>query len=246
MERVIFVVEGTGERISCLLNPETLVFRRQAGLRTRAEATGVLTGYALSDDPIVATGGGRTEFDLDLLFDVAIAEELNPIAEPGPVRSDVRDLTRPIWSLAENAPTADRYGGPATIRFIWGRSWNVLAVVTAVTERLERFTPEGEPQRSWMRLRLRRLSETAVPAASSLEASPVPPLPEAAQQATSVEVAVDPAGMPQLRLDQLASAQYGDPSYWRLIAAFNGVADPFDLPEGTVLRVPSPAEIRPE
>ena len=33
MERVAFIVERTGERIDCLLNPDTVVVRRSAGLR---------------------------------------------------------------------------------------------------------------------------------------------------------------------------------------------------------------------
>ena len=36
MERVAFIVDATGERIDCLLNPETLAVRRQAGVRPRA------------------------------------------------------------------------------------------------------------------------------------------------------------------------------------------------------------------
>ena len=35
MERVAFVVESTGERLGCLLNPESLVLRRLAGIRPR-------------------------------------------------------------------------------------------------------------------------------------------------------------------------------------------------------------------
>jgi Contractile injection system tube protein len=245
MERVIFVVEGSGERISCLLNPETLVFRRQAGLRTRTDVTGAVTGHAMSDDPVVATGGGRTEFDLDLLFDTAIDQELNPASETGPILADVRELTRPIWNLAENAQSADRYGGPAAVRFIWGRSWNILGAVTTVSEKLERFSPDGEPQRSWMRLRLRRLSEapqsaSVAPSVTPQYEAPSPRAQQSLQKSTAVDVPVDSDGMPQLRLDQLAANRYGDPSFWRVIAAFNGIDNPLELPAGTVLRLPPP------
>src|SRR6185503_5835271 len=49
LERVVFLVEATGDRIPCLLNPETFVVRRRAGIRPRRSAVGQLTGTALAD-----------------------------------------------------------------------------------------------------------------------------------------------------------------------------------------------------
>jgi len=153
MERVAFLIEGANERIGCLLNPENLVLRRSAGIRPRALATGQLSGSGLSDDPLLFTGGGRTEIDLDLLFDISLAGSS--------IRSeDVRDYTAPLWRLAENA-TLDGQSRPPTVRFIWGKTWNIPGVVTAVAERLEQFTPAGVPQRSWLRLRLLRVDADA-------------------------------------------------------------------------------------
>jgi len=255
MERVVFLLEQTGERVSCLLNPEHLAFRRTAGFAARADATGIVTGYGLSDDPLIATGGGRTELDLDLLFDLEIAADLNPlqpaptdataadIAAPPPGPSDVRELTRPIWNFAENAASDTGYGAPPAIRFIWGRSWNILGVAVAVAERLERFTPEGMPQRSWMRLRLRRITDSA---AGASVAPPVTPQFESAPPDTGmagdggseVPVPVDRDGTPLLRLDQVAGDVYGDTSLWPALAAFNGIDNPLDLEEGVVLRAP--------
>src|ERR1043166_10002984 len=87
MERVAFLLEKTGERIPCLLNPSSVVVRRLAGLRTRQSSTGPLTGAGLKDDPLLSTGGGMTEILLDLLFDISLAGA-TVTAE------DVRDLTR--------------------------------------------------------------------------------------------------------------------------------------------------------
>src|SRR5262245_59439661 len=97
MERVAFLVESTGERIDCLLNPETFAVGRVAGVRPRGTgATGRLTGAGHADDPLLLTGGGRTELQLDLLFDVTLVE-----SSAAPV--DVRALTRRLWMLAENS-----------------------------------------------------------------------------------------------------------------------------------------------
>jgi hypothetical protein len=61
MERVAFLIEETGERIVCLLNPESVVVRRTAGVRPRRSIGGSLAGSELADDALLFTGGGTTE-----------------------------------------------------------------------------------------------------------------------------------------------------------------------------------------
>ena len=51
MERVTFLLEETGERVSALLNPETVALARRSGLRTLANRPGTITGAPTSDDP---------------------------------------------------------------------------------------------------------------------------------------------------------------------------------------------------
>jgi hypothetical protein len=152
VERVAFLIEDSNERLRCLLNPETLVVRRLSGTRQRRSVTGRLTGAGLTDDPLLYTGGGRTELELDLLFDTSLAG--SSIAT-----NDVRDLTAPLWNLAENVAHRDGYSRVPLVRFIWGKSWNIPGVIEAVSERLERFTPDGVPQRSWLRMRFVRVNE---------------------------------------------------------------------------------------
>ena len=141
MERVAFLIEDTHVRLGCLLNPEALVLRRIAGIRTRRSTNGLVTGVGLSDDPLLYTGGGRTELDLELLFDVSLAgSSISTL--------DVRDLTRAFWDLAENSRAegtrlGDAYGAPPVVRFIWGKTWNIPGHVVAVAERLEYFTAGG-------------------------------------------------------------------------------------------------------
>jgi hypothetical protein len=93
----------TGERIACMLNPEDLIVRRLAGVRPRRSAGGPLTGAGLADDALLFTGGGTTELHLNLLFDVSLASSSAKI-------TDVRDLTYPLWQLAENAADEQNYG----------------------------------------------------------------------------------------------------------------------------------------
>jgi hypothetical protein len=243
MERVGFLLE-TGERLGCLLNPESIEVRRRAGVRPRRSIGGALTGRGLNEDPLLYTGGGSTELKLDLLFDVTLTGSSIQT-------EDVRDLTRPLWRLAENAVGEDGYGRLPIVRFVWGKSWNIPGIVAAIAERLEYFTPEGAPQRSWLRMRLLRLEEPVAargrpgqqlpqPYEFSPTQTEVPPEEVRVHQITGGTSGIpgDTRGVGE-RLDEIAQRTYGDPGYWRLLAAFNNIDDPLHIPPGQLLQIPS-------
>src|SRR5258708_9075331 len=160
MERVAFLIEKTGERIGCMLNPETLVARRAVGIVRRSGATGPLQGVRQTDDLLLYAGGGATEMILDLLFDTTLADDTQA---PG----DVRTLTRPLWNLAENSSDDQGQGQVPIVRFVWGKTWNVPGIVTAVAERLELFDESGVPPRALLPLPFRRVcpADPPIPAA---------------------------------------------------------------------------------
>jgi len=234
LERVAFLIEATGERIGAMLNPENLTFRRWAGVRPQRLASGTVAGSG-ADDPLVLTGGGTTELELDLLFDVDI---------PGSTiaTENVRDLTAPLWAMSERA---GRRSAPAPVRFVWGKTWNLLVVVAAAAERLEEFSAGGVPRRSWLRLRLLRVDEEAFDRARrtppGLLHRPDPgrttgdrPVGSTASSRAVDEIAV----LASDRLDLIAARHYGDPGAWRGIAAYNELDDPRSLQTGMVLRLP--------
>lgn len=244
MERVAFLIEPEGTRLGALLNPETLVVRRTAGVRTRSALGMPLTGARLADDPLLFTGGGTTELKMELLFDVSLAGATL-------ATEDVRELTRPLWQLAENAHAEEGYGRPSLLRIVWGKVLNMLCVVASVAERLEHFTAAGAPRRSWLSLRLLRVEEET---ARQVEAPRVPPggadveqlaasLPPEAFDTQAIISGGPEPGSGQ-RLDEIAWERYRDPSLWRLIASLNGVDDPMHLPTGTVLRLPPASALR--
>jgi hypothetical protein len=254
MERVAFLVEQTGERISCLLNPEFVETRRRSGLSERRDAAGFLASAARTDHPMVATGGGVTEIDLRLLFDTELAElELGSrlptppgLAGPPPRPSDVRELTRPIWNLSENA-SAEGFSAPPSVRFIWGKSWNVPGVIVYVAERLERFDAGGAPQRSWLSMRLRRVEEPDPRPASPLPVTPQfeAPFPTAGspqEEYRTVTVPADTSGAPLARLDQICAEHYGNPALAPVLGDFNRLDDLLSLPPGGTLSLP-PAQV---
>lgn len=239
MERVAFLIEATGERIPCLLNPESVVVRRLAGVRARTSSSGPLTGTTLKDDPVLYTGGGTTELLLDLLFDVSLIPDEPPV-------EDVRDLTKPLTTLAEGNSELTGSDQVPKVRFVWGKSWNVLGVVTALAERLEYFTSGGAPQRSWLRMRFLRIADDAATADDDTEdlrpedvpdESDIPSEELDSHQVMGGGDAEDEGGAAE-RLDEIAAARYGNASYWRLIAAFNNIDDPWETTPGQVLKLP--------
>ena len=254
MERVAFLLERSGERLGCLLNPESLVVRRTAGVRPRSSAGGSLSGAGLKDDPLVYTGGGVTELLLDLLFDVTLAGS-------SLATEDVRTLTRPLFELAEGEAAADGFSQPPIVRFVWGKQWNIPGVVTAVAERLEQFSAEGAPQRSWLRMRLVRVSEpegnraalaAPPPALADLDLAPedmdvhevIGGGATGATERESEEGQEIESGASAERLDEIAWRRYGDCRWWRLIARFNNVENPLEIAAGHLLRIPPLAAIR--
>lgn len=240
MERVAFLIEETGERIACLLNPESVEVRRTAGVMPRRSVGGSLSGTELADDPLIFTGGGTTEMFFNLLFDVSLVEANKEI-------KDVRDLTSPLWNLAENSGSAKNYGEPARVRFVWGKSWNIPGVVAAVSENLDYFDVTGVPLRSWLRMRFLRVIE---PLPETNAKAPPLPMTEAGavEQFTEIQKLSEPSGEVKIhtfaageRLDQLVRRQYGfygHPAMWRSIASYNSVSDPLNIPAGTILQFP--------
>jgi hypothetical protein len=242
MERVAFLIEETGERIVCLLNPESVVVRRTAGVRPRRSIGGSLAGSELADDALLFTGGGTTEMFFNLLFDVSLSETKTEV-------KDVRDLTSPLWKLAENSGESKTYGEPPRVRFVWGKSWNVSGVVAAVSERFDYFDMAGVPLRSWLRMRFLRaiepLAETSAKAPLLTVTNETMPEQIAEQvknltetPGSEVKIHTFAAGE---RLDQLVRQQYGflgHPAMWRLIASYNRISDPLNIPPGTILQFP--------
>ncbi|TDT41751.1 hypothetical protein DES49_1853 [Halospina denitrificans] len=236
MEKAVLLIEHSGDHLRCLLNPEQLEFRRSAGIGSRQSLGGALTGEGLSDDPLLYRGGGQTEFTLDLLFDTSVvpqSQDATPVA-------DVRQLTGPLWELAENSGPGDRHGRPPTVAFLWGTRWNQRGVVAAVSERLEHFTRDGNPRRSWLRLRLLRVGLEEHPEPEEPSAPPVNEDEARRRLARGDMVNREPVGDSRggERLDQIAAEHFGHAGYWTLLADINGLDDPFNH-DGRPLRVPA-------
>lgn len=232
MERVAFLIEETGEHIGCLLNPESVVMTRTAGVEARRSSGGRLTGAGLADDPLMFTGGGRTELKLDLLFDVDLAPTNVEV-------SDVRQLTRPIWALAENSAEVERQLRPPLVMLLWGLAWSIPGVITEVAERFDRFGADGSPLRSWLRLTFVRIGSAAdreggeafelarrLPRVD-LTAPPVGSLPVPGDGSDDgLDTPDGPATIDPARLGLLSLTAFGNELQWKELLTYNDIDDP--------------------
>lgn len=237
MDRVGFLIEETGERIGCMLNPETLEIGRIAGISARQSSAGRLTLRSLRDDPLLLTGGGSTELRMELLFDIGLAGA-------GMQATDVRQLTGPLWQLAENRPDQGGLGRLNLIRFVWGKAWNIPGVISEIAERFEDFTADGMPRRSWIRMRFLRVESISprAPVAPIQRAAPSPVprhmSPLARSAVTAGASSAPQQAAPGMRLDAIAMQAFGNPSEWRRVARYNNITDPFRPPVGRPLMIP--------
>ena len=149
------------------------------------------------------------------------------------------------------------------VRFVWGKSFNVRGVITAIAERLEHFNFDGVPRRSWIRLRLLRVNEPppantgpAAPRQSWLFAHLSVPLDAVAIRLSHLVQSLEAGGQLRShlikgsgaagrhgfgeRLDEIAHRFYGAARNWRTLAIFNDIANPLRLMPGFVLRIPPP------
>lgn len=245
MERVSFLLEATNEQISCLLNPEKLTIRRYAGVRMRHSLSGTLSSAALREYPILYTGGGHTEIEMQLLFDTTL--DISGSAATVPRIEDVRNWTNRLHLLTEAQQRSGEQALIPIIRMIWGRDWNIPGVISHLAERLEYFTLEGVPRRSWLTVRMLR-----VDVAPRLDDERrLREWQNIASQVDGLDSLIDQEGQDPTdilalhdfregdRLDTLAEQYYGNVHFWRLIARYNQITDPFDIPIGRRLLIPS-------
>jgi hypothetical protein len=171
-----------------------------------------------------------------VVFDVELVE-----SRAGP--QDVRALTRPLWLLSENSVQERGSVRPPLVRLVWGKTWNLPGVIVAVAERFDAFGPTGIPGRSWLRLKLLRVAESASSAQESFDAelaaaAGARPVPRSSGAVQAVGDGATEPGFSGVRFDLLATDAIGNPMRWRLLAEHNRIANPLDVPAGSVLSVP--------
>lgn len=130
------------------------------------------------------------------------------------------------------APTDKSAGkdepSPPLVALQWGKVTTFAAFITSVSAKYTLFSSDGTPIRALCQV--------------SLEEMPVEPW---RQNPTSGGQSVRRAHrlVDGDTLASVAYAEYGDPTLWRRVAAFNGIDDPLRLRQGSRLLLPTLAEL---
>lgn len=154
------MVESTGKRIECQLNPESVTIKRRSGLVRREFPNGLMASRVDGEDGLIHTGGGRTEIELELLFDIEGAPDKTGYE----ANDDVRQKTNLFFEQTNLSESEEGGRQVPYLRMIWGKQWNMLVLCEAVSERVEQFDVNGCARRSWLSMRLLKVPEPVVDA----------------------------------------------------------------------------------
>jgi nucleoid-associated protein YgaU len=170
--------------------------------------------------PVQFLGADPSKMTLEMFFDATAAQD-------GSVVTAVEAL------LACCVPTKESHGKkkatPPIVVLHWGAISSFPAVVTSVSAKFTLFSSTGTPIRAVCSVTMEEMPGEAFrkqnPTSGSYEVRRV-----------HRTVAGD-------SLASVAFNEYGSPTSWRPLAAFNGIDDPLRVPTGTVLMLPSPEEL---
>jgi len=131
------------------------------------------------------------------------------------------------WSNAVIPPGTQNARMP-TLTFTWGTEISYSVNLISVDVNYERFTNAGKPIRAKVTLKFQSIQKPAT--GTNPTSGGIP------GRRSHTMVAGE-------NLQHIATATYGKPGAWRALAAANGIEDPLAVQPGTVIYMPSPAEL---
>ena len=210
------VPPGFGE-IECQFNPHDLTITKTTNWTSQAMPNFNSPGLKFA-------GGDPATYTLDLFFDsYAFCPAKDPV--------DVRDYTNKLLKLTMRghglAMYKIPYADPPSVKFIWGKITLFSAVVTKVSVSFIMFGQDGTPIRAKANVEFKQneflFGDDVLPALNPTSRTD----PRKTRLIHS-----------QQRLDQIAYEEYGDASYWRVLAEANSLDDPTRLRDGQLLVIP--------
>ncbi len=209
LEKAVLEVEG-GNDISCQFNPVDLNVSNTVRYSDK-----VIPGGRGTISQFVS--GESPTFTVSLMFDTYFPPSLDDPTEDG---MDVTILTDEVVKLTQVDGDLHR---PPIVTFVWG-SMSFQGIVTEVKQKFSMFLSSGIPVRATLDLTFRSVSE------EGLKRGSPPQSPDRTKYRVLKEGEY---------LWNYASAEYGSPDMWRVIAKENGIMDPLDVEIGQMLRIPA-------
>lgn len=225
LAKALIINTVTAARFPVMYNPEELRFEQGNNF---AEV-GI---PGLNAPPLQYVRGKARVLTMELFFDTY------------ETREDVRDHTLPIVGLLDRQPPAM---APPVLLFSLGRV-QFRCVLVDASQRFTMFLRDGTPVRSTMSVRLQEYAQVDLEIQQGLffgsptVSAAVNAVAGGTVQAVS-SVLTGASTVYLVRqgdtLSGIAAAYLGDAGRWREIAAANKMDNPFDLPPGRSLVIPS-------
>jgi nucleoid-associated protein YgaU len=169
--------------------------------------------------PVQFNGADPCKLTLELFFDATDAMDSSVVTRVDQLFS---------CCVPTDASLSRKKSSPPLVILHWGKVTSFVAFVTSVQAKYTLFTPDGTPIRATCSVSLEEMPGEPPkqnPTSGALAA-----------RALRTLVAGD-------TLASIAYREYGDPAFWRPLAAFNEIDDPMRLQRGLSLLIPTVEEL---
>lgn len=209
VNKAYFMIEGEDERLSVQFNPEEYRIEQGADYSETSRKENGMSYVEFSGTVVPV-------LEISFFFDTAGIEDAKG---SGVKDSDVSKLVNKFSDLVNIKAELHR---PPIVKFIWG-STVFAGFVKNVSTTYTMFAASGMPVRAKIEASLMGVSDN--------DASKIPlESPDRTKSRVISE---------KSNIWAVAKKEYDDISKWRIIARENMIMDPFDLPFGTVIKVPA-------
>jgi nucleoid-associated protein YgaU len=213
LEKAVITNTVTGVKIPVQFNPEEYTLQRDINY-----AQAAIPG--LSAPILQFVNGSLQTLEMELFLDSYEQHKVGS-AVINTAQSDVRTLVSQVTDLMSIDPTTH---APPVLLFTWA-SLSFTCVLSRATQKYVMFLPDGTPVRARLSVSFAEYRDI------DLEAKEV-------KRETSDYSKRHVVNQGET-LSSIASAEYGDPALWRVIALANALQRARNLPPGKKLLLPS-------
>ncbi len=206
----------SSKALTCLYNPETVTYNRSSSWQPRPIAQKSKAEHTYQ-------GGGSATLGVMLFLDTtrALTDHGLNVAAGSDVRVQVNFLMS-LMDVLEDADDPEKKKRPPYCRFEWDKEYFDKGFLRSCNVTYKLFKPDGTP--------IRAEAQVSFEIVGLEDGSQNPTTRTEARKTWIVREGE--------RLDWIAYREYGNAAHWRHIAEANGIANPFDLQPGQILRLP--------
>ena len=199
------------KEIEVLFNPSQYVLTDSAAYAEQSSTW--------KDSPFLNYKGGRAStLNMELFFDTSSVLTTTVITS-----EKATDVSKKVREFTELVYIKGDQHAPPRVKFIWG-SLSFYGVVLHLRSTYTKFTEAGMPVQAKVQVSFKAVADENDKRKSPFES------PDRTKCRTIRE---------DLSIWDIARNEYGDVTKWKVIAQANQIANPLNIPPGTVLRVPA-------